>query len=99
MTLTRKRILGLLAAGSLAAAVAPSAAARPAEQFLDLPHAEGSVRAAPQLRIVDAPEPTGFDWGDAEVGAGAGVALGGLAAGGVILGMSRRRARPERSAA
>ena len=99
MTPTRQRILSVIAAGLLAATVAPAAAARPAEQFLDLPHADSSVRGAPELRVVDASQRTGFDWGDAEVGAAAGVALSALAAGGALLAASRRRARPERSAA
>ena len=99
MTPTRQRILSLIAAGSLAATAAPAAAARPAEQFLDLPQTDSSVRAAPELRVVHASQRTGFDWGDAEIGAGAGVALTVLAAGGALLAASRRRARPERSAA
>jgi hypothetical protein len=100
MTPTRQRILGIVAAGLLAASNAPAAAARPAERFLNLPHADTSVRAAPGLRNVDASaQPTGFDWGDAEVGAGAGAALSALAAGGALLAASRRRARSERSAA
>lgn len=96
---TRQRMAGIATAISIAAAAAPTAAARPAEQFLDLPSAHTSAGAAGEVRTVDGPPQPGFDWGDAEIGAGAGIALGVLAAGGAFLVAGRRRVRLGRSAA
>jgi hypothetical protein len=95
---TRQRMAGIATAVSIVAAAAPTAAARPAEQFLDLPSAHTSAGAA-EVRTVDDPPQPGFDWGDAEIGAGAGITLGVLAAGGAFLVAGRRRVRLGRSAA
>ncbi|HEY1274716.1 MAG TPA: hypothetical protein VGF25_07390 [Thermoleophilaceae bacterium] len=75
--------LGPLAlALSIAAAAAPSASARPVEQFL-------GPQPAPEARVVQESPSSGFDWGDAGIGAAA--ALGMIGAGGALVLTTRRR--------
>jgi hypothetical protein len=96
MPLPRQRLCSIVLALSIGAAAAPAALARPADQFLG-PQSTGSSngveRPAPTVVRVS-PEP-GFQWGDAEIGAGAALAAALMGAGGVIALRSRRRgARP-----
>jgi hypothetical protein len=44
----------------------------------------------PQVRVIEAPG-SGFDWGDAGIGAAGGLAVIAIAGGAVVLGTSRRR--------
>jgi hypothetical protein len=92
MTLTRQRLSGLVLAASIAAAAAPSAWARPIDQFPPAP-ARGGGEAPPPVRVVHVSSDSGFDWGDAEIGAGAVVAAG-LVGLGSLIAVRRRRTRP-----
>ena len=104
MSPIRQRLIGVLLAVSIAAAVVPSASAAPVEQFL--PNAGDQPRQAAQAGLVapssKAPAATtissddGFDWGDAGVGAGVAIALGMVGAGGALVLRGRRgpTARP-----
>ena len=78
----------VLAAGALAA---PSAIARPAD--FGVPHAQGGqVVASTPVEVVKTKHstPTGFDWGDAAIGAG-GATAAVLACLGGMMAVTRRR--------
>jgi hypothetical protein len=91
-----RRLTGLILALVVAAVAAPSASALPAERFLGPEPAQTSrdVGAAPtHVRVVEAADGAGFDWGDAGIGAGVALATIGLG-GAVVLGTRRRHGRP-----
>jgi hypothetical protein len=93
----KHRGLIALALALVAAAVAaPSASAMPADRFLGSAPAQPSrdAGAAPaQVRVVEAPDGSGFDWADAGIGAGAALAALGIG-GAVVLTTRRRQGRP-----
>jgi hypothetical protein len=87
MTLTTRNLkFGLALAASLAAVPASSASARPIDQFPPSP-------AAPQVRVVHVSTESGFDWGDAEIGAGTTFALVLIGAAGALGLRHHRRGR------
>lgn len=87
MTTNHRTATSALLVLSLAAAGAPAASARPAR-------AEGPVAAKPAPAVVvrvTSPS-TGFDWGDAGIGAAGGIALAMVGLGGA-LAVSQNRPR------
>lgn len=121
MTTTHRAATTALLVLSLAAASAPTAAARPAEFAPDSKPAPTTVYSRPDKSMVPvtAPSPTGgtvvkqsasppivraqppvsgFDWGDAGIGAAGGLALAMLGVGGG-LALSRRPQRGRRTTA
>jgi hypothetical protein len=73
------------------AGVAPSvASARPLEG--GPPPATPSPRST--AHVVTVPAPSGFDWGDAGIGAAAGIGLSALTIGGSLVLVGKRRNRP-----
>jgi hypothetical protein len=77
------------------AAITPAAAtARPLPGD---PPQSSSPRATPTVRVIT-PQ-TGFDWGDAGIGAAGGFALSMLGLGGALILSQRRGTRPERPSA
>jgi hypothetical protein len=79
------------------AAAAPSASARP----VDDPTTAPATQSAPAPTVIHVAAPsTGFDWGDAGIGAGATLAFVTVAAGGAIaIGHRRGRRHAHRTAA
>lgn len=88
---TRQRLCSLVLAVSIAATLAPPAVARPVEQFLGPDRAEDA--SPPPVRVVRVTPESSFDWGDAEIGAGAALAAGLVGAGGALAIRKRRQAR------
>ena len=88
MTVTRQRLCTLVLTVSIAATAAPSAWARPVEQFLGPESVDG---VPPPVRVVRASPESSFDWGDAEIGAGAALAVGLVGAGGALAVRKRRQ--------
>jgi len=75
-----------------AAIAAPAALARTDAPSFDISGSASTPGTAPSVvRVVDVPTDSGFDWGDAAIGAGAAVALGMIAAGGAIATVNLRR--------
>ena len=95
MTPTRQRLCSLALAVSIAATAAPPTWARPVEQFLGSSVAHSSRDASPrQIKVVRVSPTSGFDWGDAEIGAGAALALATIGVGSALaLGNRRRQER------
>jgi hypothetical protein len=92
MKRSSKRVIrGLAVAAAVSALAAPSASALPGEQI-----GVGPTEAAPAtpVRVVNVQSDSGFDWGDAGIGAGAGLAIMAIGAGSA-LALGRR---PRRSA-
>jgi hypothetical protein len=87
MTAHNHKIKSALALALAAVAVAPAAAsAKPLPA--DPP---GWPASTPTIQLVQAPPSSGFDWGDAGIGAAGGLGLTMLAMGGVVV--ARRRGR------
>jgi hypothetical protein len=96
---TKQRLRrGLALATVIAATAAPPASAAVGEDFLgpQPAHPGGGAPAAAKVRVVEVPG-TGFDWGDAGIGAGAALALTAIGVGGA-LALGSRRQRGERAA-
>ena len=97
MTRTRQRLCSLALAVSIAATAAPPTWARPVDQFLGSSAARPSRDAGPpaqQIRVVRVSPTSDFDWGDAEIGAGAALALATIGVGSALaLGNRRRQGR------
>lgn len=91
MTRTRQLLCGSVLAVSIAAGAAPSASAMPADRFAPAGSASAADEPAPPVRVVHVSSDSGFDWRDAEIGAGAVLALGLLGAGGTLAVRNRRR--------
>jgi len=93
MTRTRSRTLRSLAlAATLSALAAPAASALPAEVVKGGP--DSQEEPGTPVRVVTVETDAGFDWGDAGIGAGSGLAL-------VLIGVGSAlavRHRPGRSA-
>lgn len=93
MTRTRNRILRSLAlAATVSALAAPAASALPAEVIGIGPKSQ--EEPSTPVRVVTVESNAGFDWGDAGIGAGSGLAL-------VLIGVGSAlaaRHRPGRSA-
>jgi hypothetical protein len=90
-----RRLIALAFALVVVAVAAPSASATPAERFLGPAPAEVThdAAAAPaQVRVVEGSDSSGFDWGDA--GIGAGVAFAAIVVGGAVVLSARRRHGP-----
>jgi hypothetical protein len=90
---TKQRLRrGLALATVVSAVAAPSASARVGEEFLgpQPAHAGGGAPGAAKVRVVEVPAGTGFDWGDAGIGAGAAFAVTAIGLGGAIAVGSRR---------
>jgi hypothetical protein len=101
MILKHRRICGtVIALVVAAAAAAPSASARVGEEFLgpQPAHPGGGAPAATKVRVVEVPAGTGFDWGDAGIGAGAALATIGLGGGLLLSNRRHREARSSRTA-
>jgi hypothetical protein len=97
---TKQRLRrGLALATAIAATAAPPASARVGEEFLGPQPAQagGGAPTATKARVVEVPAGTGFDWGDAGIGAGAAFALTAIGLGGALARGSRRQ-REERAA-
>ena len=91
----QRRLTALALALVIAAVAAPSASAIPAERFLGPAPAQvtDDGGAAPaQVRVVEGSDSSGFDWGDA--GIGAGVAFAAIVVGGAVVLGARRRHGP-----
>ena len=84
----RNALRGLALTGALLAFTASTAGARPPSPD---PQPFGDPSSAPTILHVSAP--SAFDWGDAGIGAGAGLAISLIAVGGA-LSIYRRRERP-----
>jgi hypothetical protein len=94
-----RHLIALALALVVVAVAAPSVSASPAEQFLGSTAAQPSrdAGAAPApVRVVDGSTGSGFDWGDA--GIGAGVALAAIGVGGAVVLTARRRHGPATTA-
>jgi hypothetical protein len=79
----------VLVVGAIAA---PAALARTEAPSFDISGSASTPGTAPSVvRVVDVPTDSGFDWGDAAIGAGAAVALGMIAAGGAVATVNLRR--------
>ena len=96
MSTQRQRLCSLVLAVSIAAAAAPSAVARPVEQLLGSDAAKDA--SSPPVQVVRATPESSFDWGDAEIGAGAALAAGLAGAGGALAVRRRRQTRLARMA-
>ena len=83
MTLPTRLLSSLLLMLAIAASAASPAAARPLE---DLPRNE-------PVRVVHVPAESGFDWGDAEIGAAAAL-LGVMLGAGAAFAVTRAWRRP-----
>ena len=93
MTRTSTKVLRSLAlAATVSALAAPAASALPAE--LTQSPANGQEDPATPVRVVTVHTDSGFDWGDAGIGAAAGLSLMLVGAGSAIV----VRRRPGRSA-
>jgi len=81
-----------------AAIAAPSASASPAETLLPSASNAGADAVgapfAPQTQAVEAPEDSGFDWGDAGIGAAGALSLLSLGAGAVVIARRSRSSHP-----
>ena len=86
MVLHNPRPLSTLAlAAALSAIAAPGASAIPAEQFAPGGRADAnSIERAVPVRVVQVEADTGFDWGDAGVGASGLLALMAIGAGAAV---------------
>jgi len=94
-----RRLTALVLVFVIAAVVAPLASASPGEQFLGPAPAHASQDAgggSAQVRVVEGSAGSGFDWGDA--GIGAGVALAAIGVGGAVVLTARRRHGPATTA-
>jgi hypothetical protein len=91
MSRTRQLLFGPVLAISIAAGAAASAPAMPADRFVPAGSSSAADEPAPPVRVVHVSSDSGFDWRDAEIGAGAVLALGLLGAGGTVAVRSRRR--------
>jgi hypothetical protein len=88
---------GLAVATVVSALAAPAASAAPVEQFIpSTTKGEPSGQQAP-VRVVQVGADTGFDWGDAGIGAGGLLALAAIASGAVVA--IRHRPDPRHTAA
>ena len=99
MTLKHRRALnGIAAALTVCALAAPTASAIPAERFLQDAKDQAAGRNAPDsapvpVRVVTVPSDSGFDWGDAGIGASGILALAAIGAGAAIATGHRPRVR------
>lgn len=96
----RHRIAGFaVAALAVAAIAAPAASARPIDSvgYHPQPAATSSNPAPAEVRVVEQQSGSGFDWGDAGIGAAAmfGVTMTGL--GGLAVSSHRHRPAPRSS--
>jgi hypothetical protein len=93
----KRLFLGLLATALAVALIAcPAASARTDAPTFGISSAPGQPSHYPtQLRVVEVSSASGFDWGDAAIGAGAAIALAMIAVGGA---MASHRARHPRTA-
>jgi hypothetical protein len=97
MILPSRRLCALALGVAIAVAAAPSASARPIDQFPRSQPADSSSRVAAStapVRIVHVSPKPGFDWGDAGIGAGAALAVALIGVGGAVAVTNRRRRAP-----
>jgi hypothetical protein len=93
MALHNPRPLRALAvATAISAIAAPAASAIPAEEFMPGGRADSNDRAVP-VRVVQVEADTGFDWGDAGIGATGLLALMAIGAGAAVATGNRPGAR------
>jgi hypothetical protein len=88
---------GLALATAVGALVAPAASAAPIEELLPSSANQDPGAQPSQVRIVERPVDSSFDWGDAGIGATGVVALVAIASG--VLVATRRRQGPGHSIA
>jgi hypothetical protein len=91
MTRTRQFLCGLVVAASIAATAAPSAFAMPADPFTPEGSSSGADATAQPVHVVQVTPDSGFDWRDAEIGAGTLLVVGLIGAGGAFAVKNRRR--------
>ena len=93
MTLTNRRSArGFALAAAIGALAAPSASAAPVEQLVPEARGDAEVVAMP-VRVVEVGSDTGFDWGDAGIGATGLLALMAIGAGAAVATGHRPGAR------
>lgn len=102
MLVAHYRIAIAAVAFVLAAVFATNAYAAPisnAGPFRDasVPPAPTTTPTSSQVRVISTSSDSGFDWGDAGIGAGAGLAFSAMGVGGLLLA-SNRRDRRQRAA-
>jgi hypothetical protein len=87
-----RAVRGLALAAVICTVGAPAASAIPAEQFIPAARGDSNDSAVP-VRVVQVEAETGFDWGDAGIGATGALALMAMAAGAAVATGRRPRAR------
>jgi hypothetical protein len=93
MTLHNLRpVRALTLAAAISALAAPAASAIPVDDFIPATHGDAADRTQP-VRVVQVEAETGFDWGDAGIGATGALALMAMAAGATVATGHRPRAR------
>ena len=80
----RRPLRALAVAASIGALTAPSASAAPVEQILPNAGGDTTERALP-VRVVQVDTNSGFDWGDAGIGASGLLALIAIGAGAALV--------------
>ena len=84
MTLTNRRpARGFALVAAIGALAVPSASAAPVEQFMPETRADSEVVAMP-VRVIEVGSDSGFDWGDAGIGATGLLALMAIGAGAAV---------------
>ena len=85
MTLHTHTLRALTVAAAISALAAPTASAIPVEEFMQGGRADSdSLNRAVPVRIFQVEADTGFDWGDAGLGATGALALAAMCAGAAV---------------
>jgi hypothetical protein len=93
MTINHTRAGGAVAlAAAVSALAAPGASAIPTEEFIPSTKADVETRTVP-VRVVEVQADSGFDWGDAGIGATGVLALAAIGAGAALATGHRPRTR------
>jgi hypothetical protein len=98
MTLKRHRLRFIvLALVVLCLGAVPGASARPIDEVGYTPAPPSSYQSRPIEVVTDDSSDSGFSWGDAEIGAGAMLAMIAIGLGGTLVVISHRKTRPART--